>query len=154
MRRLLALVAVPLLICAGAAAQTSEQLKEEVRTTEIAFARSMADRDHAAFATFLADEAVFFGRGVTRGRSAVAAAWKPFFEGKAAPFSWEPESVEVLDSGRLGMSSGPVRDPSGKRAGTFNSIWRREADGTWKIVFDKGCPLCDCAAAPSPKPGT
>jgi ketosteroid isomerase-like protein len=22
--------------------------------------------------------------------------------------------------------------------GTFNSIWRREADGRWLVVFDKG----------------
>ena len=38
----------------------------------------------------------------------------------------------------------PIRDPSGKRTGTFNSVWRREKDGRWKVVFDKGCPPCDC----------
>jgi ketosteroid isomerase-like protein len=29
--------------------------------------------------------------------------------------------------------------------GTFNSVWRRESDGSWKVVFDKGCDACDCA---------
>lgn len=145
---------VPLLVCTSLGAQGNEELKEQVRKTEAAFAKTMADRDHAAFASFLSEEAVFFGRGVTRGKAAVAAAWKPFYEGKDAPFSWEPENVEVLDSGRLGLSSGPVRDPSGRRVGTFNSVWRREADGSWKVVFDKGCPPCDCAAAPSPKSGS
>jgi ketosteroid isomerase-like protein len=48
--------------------------------------------------------------------------------------------VEVLDSGTLALSAGPVRDPKGQQIGTFNSIWRREADGSWKIIFDKGCP--------------
>jgi ketosteroid isomerase-like protein len=37
-----------------------------------------------------------------------------------------------------------VRDPSGKRTGTFNSVWRQEADGQWKIVLDSGCPACNC----------
>jgi ketosteroid isomerase-like protein len=112
-----------------------------VRARETAFAKTMADRDHAAFQTFLADEAVFFGRqGPTRGKQAVAASWKPLYEAKAAPFSWAPETVQVLDSGTLAISSGAVKDPEGKSVGVFNSIWRREKDGQWRVVFDKGCP--------------
>ena len=38
-----------------------DQARREVEATERAFARTMADRDHAAFTNFLADEAVFFG---------------------------------------------------------------------------------------------
>jgi ketosteroid isomerase-like protein len=92
---------------------------------------------------------VFFSRkGVLRGKEAVVAGWKPFFEGGAAPFSWEPETVEVLGSGTLALSSGPVRDPEGKPIGTFNSIWRREAGGRWRVIFDKGCPPCDCGPKP------
>jgi hypothetical protein len=45
----------------------------------------------------------------------------------------------VLASGELAWSRGPVYDPTGKQIGTFNSIWRREPDGRWRIVFDKGC---------------
>jgi hypothetical protein len=48
--------------------------------------------------------------------------------------------VSVLDSGSLGLTSGPVFDPEGNQIGTFNSIWRLNADGVWKIVFDRGCP--------------
>jgi ketosteroid isomerase-like protein len=128
---------------------TGEDLGRQVRETEIAFAKTMAARDHAAFASYLSDEAVFFGQQrVLRGKAAVAAGWKQFFEGAAAPFSWEPERVEVLESGTLALSSGPVRDPEGRGIGTFTSIWRREADGRWKIVFDKGCPPCDCPPKP------
>ena len=54
-------------------------LAENLKATEQAFAKTMADRDHAAFASFLAEEAVFLsGRGETRGKAAIAAAWKPF----------------------------------------------------------------------------
>jgi ketosteroid isomerase-like protein len=125
----------------------SADLKEQVRRTETAFAKTMADRDAKAFASFLADEAVFMSaRGTARSAKAVTQMWAQYFKSEQAPFSWEPERVEVLESGTLVMTSGPVRDPSGKRTGTFNSVWRREADGQWKIVLDNGCPACNCDA--------
>ena len=119
---------------------------DQVRAAETAFAKSMADRNLAAFTALLADDTVFWGgKGVNRGKAAVAADWKRFFDGPTAPFSWAPAEVEVLASGTLGFTSGPVYDPKGQRIGTFNSVWQRQSDGAWKIVFDKGCPPCDCA---------
>jgi ketosteroid isomerase-like protein len=122
-----------------------EALAAKVRARETAFAKTMADRDHAAFATFVAEEALFLGaQRVLRGRAAVAEGWKPYFEGAAAPFSWRPERVEVTDSGTLAISTGPVFDPGGARVGTFNSTWRLEKDGEWRVVLDIGCPPCGC----------
>ena len=140
-----ALAASPRLADAGQPVVRNATLEQAVADTERAFARSLADRDLAAFTRLLAAEAVFFGSDtISRGREAVAAAWKRFFDAPAAPFSWRPERVLVLDSGALGLSTGPVFDPAGKRIGTFNSVWRREADGAWRIVFDIGCPPCQC----------
>lgn len=133
------------LMLAGAWAAAGEDvaaLEEQVRAAEMAFARSMADRDLAAFSSFLAEDAVFLGNSLLRGREAVTAGWKRFFEGPAAPFSWVPERVAVVATGALALSTGPVLDPTGRRIGTFNSTWRREADGRWKIVLDIGCPPC------------
>ena len=117
------------------------KLESDLRATEIAFAQTMADRDLDAFATFVAQEAIFSG---LRGKSAVVDGWASFFDGPNAPFSWTPEHVVVLSSGTLGTSSGPVFDPNGKRIGTFNSVWRLQANGRWQVVFDRGCPPCDC----------
>lgn len=123
------------------------QLSQQVQDTERAFAATMADRDFDAFTQFLSDEAVFFsGETALRGNRQVADTWKPYFEGPDAPFSWEPEKVEVLDSGTLALSSGPVYDPGGKLIATFTSIWRLEAPGHWRIIFDKGNSVC---AAPA-----
>jgi len=47
--------------------------------------------------------------------------------------------VEVLDSGDLALSSGPVVSPAGETVGRFNSVWRKDPDGRWLVVFDKGC---------------
>ena len=136
-----------LVLAAGLMAETNTEWKEQVRRTETAFAKTMADRDPTAFASFLASDTIFMSKGqAMHGRKEVAERWKSFFTSAAAPFSWAPEFVEVLDSGTLAMSSGPVLDPSGKRIGTFNSVWRREANGQWKIVLDNGCPACNCEA--------
>jgi len=110
-----------------------------VEAREIAFAQTMADRDPDAFLTFISTEAIFFSRnGPLRGRNAIAEGWAPFFEGDTAPFSWYPDTVEVLASGGLALSSGPVRDSTGEEIGRFNTIWRKDKDGQWRVVFDKG----------------
>jgi len=115
--------------------------QEQVFAAERAFARSMADRSLASFSAHVADEAIFFTGAVPlRGKSEVVAGWARFFEADAAPFSWEPDQVEVLQSGTLALSTGLVRDPGGKVVGRFNSVWRQEAPGVWRVVFDKGSP--------------
>ncbi|MES2049801.1 MAG: nuclear transport factor 2 family protein, partial [Pseudomonadota bacterium] len=112
------------------------ELRRQVNDTEKAFASTMAQRDHAAFATFLSEEAVFFSRaGVLHGKQEVALSWKRFYEKADAPFSWEPKEVEVLASGTLAISSGPVYDANGKHVASFTSIWRLEAPQTWRIIF-------------------
>ena len=84
----------------SASAETNAELEEQVRRTEIAFAKTLADRDPAAFTSFLSNETVFMSNGrASRGVRQVADRWKPFFESAQAPFSWEPEEVQVLDSG-------------------------------------------------------
>jgi ketosteroid isomerase-like protein len=143
----LALLASPTV--ARSQAQSRPALAHQVFAAESAFARTLAARDSQAFATFVAPDAIFISRGgALHGRAAVAAGWQSYFEGPAAPFSWAPEVVEVLESGTLALSSGPVRDPGGRQIGTFNSIWRRDSDGQWRVVFDKGCPACECARGP------
>jgi ketosteroid isomerase-like protein len=127
------------------AAPTNEELKQQVTETEKAFAATMAKRDFTAFSTFISEEAVFWsGPKPLHGKEAIAAFWKRFYEKPEAPFSWEPDNVEVVASGTLAHSTGPVYDPKGKLFSRFNSVWRQEAPGKWRIVFDKGQEVCNC----------
>lgn len=132
----------------AAAKPQAKDSRERVSEAEKGFAGTMARRDHAAFTSYLSDEAVFLGNGdqpALRGKRAVADGWKKFFDAPAPPFSWGPDVVEVLDSGSLALSSGPVHNPKGEVVGRFTSIWRLEADGRWRVIFDRGCPACRCA---------
>lgn len=147
MRRHLLLAAASLLLgaCASVPRPVTDldQRRKEVEATERAFARTMAARDHAGFVSFLAEDTVFFsGPTPLRGRQAVADWWKKLYTQPAAPFTWAPDKVEILDSGELAMSTGPVHDPKGKLVGRFTSVWRRQGPGEWKIIFDNGCDAC------------
>ena len=144
-------LALPGALVTAVQASDTEHLRQQVDDAERAFAQTMADRDFEAFKSFLADEAIFFaGEAPIRGTDEVAAAWAGFYEGAEPPFSWEPETVAVLDSGTLALSSGPVHNPEGKRVATFQSIWRLGPDGEWKIVFDKGSRYCEPPPPPTP----
>ncbi|MFZ6816735.1 YybH family protein [Undibacterium sp. Ji22W] len=132
-------------VASEANAAQLNQLKQQVIEAETAFAKSMAQRDHASFVSFLAEDAIFFsGSKVLRGKQEVADAWHRFYIAEQAPFSWEVGEVEVLESGNLAISVGPVRDLNGKLIANFSSIWRLEPSGVWRIVFDRGTDVCHC----------
>ncbi len=129
-------------IAAGRARVSHDDLRRQVMEHERAFAATMAARDFEGFGRYLSREAVFMaGADAQRGKEAVLAAWRPYYDGSQPLFSWEPEQVEVVESGTLAYSTGPIRDAAGHRIGSFNSVWRLEAPGRWRVVFDRGC---DC----------
>ena len=116
--------------------------QQQVFLAEKAFATTMRDRDFAAFGNFIDQEAVFFtGPEPLRGKSKVLAWWARYFNDLNAPFSWEPDQVEVVKSGNLALSTGLVYGPDGARIARFNSIWRQVEPGVWMVIFDKGSPL-------------
>ncbi|MBT8136208.1 MAG: nuclear transport factor 2 family protein [Gammaproteobacteria bacterium] len=132
------------LLPACATVPDAVELQEQVAAIERGFAATMRERNFAAFQSYLADDAIFMaGKQPLRGKAAVSEVWARYFEGAAAPFSWQPETVVVQDSGRLALSTGPVYGRDGEQAGIFTSIWRRQADGHWRIIFDKGGCACN-----------
>jgi ketosteroid isomerase-like protein len=126
------------------AAEDLTKLADEVRATEIAFAKTLADRDVKTFRRMIAPDVIWLADKPLRGPDEVLTRWQKFFDAPQAPFSWSPELVEVQEGGKLALSTGPVFDAAGKRVATYTSIWRREPTGEWRIVFDRGCPACDC----------
>jgi len=99
---------------------------------------------------FIDADARFVGNSVSRGPAEVAEAWSAFFADNGPDIKWRPQFVEILEDGNLALSRGPyrmiTRDAEGKATefwGTFNSVWRRHADGIWKIVFDAGSTSAD-----------
>jgi ketosteroid isomerase-like protein len=141
---LIALLCASLLALPLAARETNAELRKQVIDAERGFAAAMKQRDYDGFMHFISDEAVFFsGATPLRGKAAIGRAWKRHFDKPQAPFSWAPEQVEVVDSGTLAYSGGPVHGAAGKPISRFNAIWRLEAPRTWRIVFERLCESGD-----------
>ena len=130
----------------GEASPSMAELTEQVRATEIAFAKTLADLDVKTFTSMIAPDVIWLADVPLRGPAAVLTRWQKFFDAPKPPFSWAPEIVEVQEGGKLALSTGPVFSPEGKRVATYTSIWRREESGKWLIIFDRGSQDCDCAA--------
>ena len=127
-----------------ARAADSAAAANAVKDAETAFAKAFADRDQAKFFAFVTEDANFLGPNRTlAGKPQVVETWSRFFKDPVAPFSWRPERVVVNGAGDVGLSTGPVLDPAGKHIGNFSSVWQKQKDGSWKVIFDgPGGPVC------------
>ena len=122
--------------------QETQELEQQVYQAEKAFAETMASRNLDEFKQFIANDAVFIGKDKLRGKSAIINTWKNYFKEPSAPFSWSPETVAVIGNGEIALSTGPVKNSSGKVFAYYHSTWRKNKDGEWKIILDKGHKYC------------
>lgn len=61
---------------------------------------------------------------------------------------WWPTWAGISASGDLGFTTGPY-SVGGQRRGHYFTVWKKQADGAWKWVFDGGVNS-DPAASPGP----
>ena len=125
-------------------------LADDVRCREIGFSQSVENQDIDAFRSYIDADARFIGAGVLRGIDQVSEAWSVFFTPEGPTIKWRPQVVEVLDNGSLALSRGPYKttsvDADGNSVeswGTFNSVWRLNENGEWRVVFDAGSPAAN-----------
>jgi ketosteroid isomerase-like protein len=127
-------------------AQTSgAQSAEPILTADRAFNDAVAAGDRARFRSFIAADATFGGGAdALRGPDAVVAAWEPFFAANGPRLTWMPTHGELLGSGDLGYTVGtwerrvPTNGEIRVTKGNYLTVWRREKDGSWKVIYDTG----------------
>lgn len=111
--------------------------------TERAFAQRAVDVGwKQAFLDYFADDAVAFaGEAAVPAREGLRQAPDP---PAGLQLLWEPRFGDIAASGDLGYLTGPTttinpaRNGGAPRYGNYTSIWRRQADGTYKVIIDVG----------------
>lgn len=140
--------------CMAASAQAQETppathsaVECQVWARELSFARTVADHDAAAFADHVAAGAVFgAGRArQTRGREAIVARWGGIIEGRHVTIEWYPVRTTIGGVDGVAWSEGPslvIENPGTAEAkyslGGYRSVWHRDPDGVWRVLFDDG----------------
>jgi ketosteroid isomerase-like protein len=108
---------------------------------ELAFAAHASRAGiRSAFLEYLVPGAVMFAPGPVDGYA--------LFEGRPESkgvLTWYPTAAGVSYAGDLGYSTGPSEfrsSPSDTAVhhGHYSSMWRRSADGVWKVELDLGTP--------------
>jgi ketosteroid isomerase-like protein len=79
------------------------------------------------------------------GLSDIRKVMKPLFEDTTFALRWSPEKSGMLIPGLIGYTAGKYvrhkREKSGKlteRRGIYSTLWMKQPDGSWKVVFDTG----------------
>jgi len=110
---------------------------------EAKFAKATAEGGGKAFAQWFAEDAVTLSNGQdpVHGREAIAkqATWLA----KDYQLLWTPTDAILSPAGDMGYTwghyEGHSRDANGNSVvttGRYLTIWRKEADGSWKVALD------------------
>ena len=128
---------------------------------EASFAKDVLEKGGAGFASWFADDGVALGNGAAPliGKVAIAksANWSP----KDYQLTWTTTDAMMGPSDDMGYTwghyEGRSKDANGNpvlTSGRYITMWRKEADGSWKVVLDAGAnepPAAgDCCKLPGP----
>lgn len=149
--------AVALMLVAGcsivSAQRNGDAGSEQLMKLEAEFAKTTSEKGLDGFMSYFADEGYDLPNGgeIVQGKENIRKAigpWGPDFK-----LEWTPVKAEMAASGDLGYTFGNYvatsKDKDGKlvkRYGKYVTIWKKQADGSWKVAMDTGNS--------SPEPGT
>ena len=144
----LAIVAVSNLRSAASPAKDSA---ETLKQLEAEFMKAAAEKGSQGYMSYYGDDSVELPNGhvLIQGKTEIAKSMG-FLDDKNNRLTWTPVGADI--SGDLGYTYGTyefhARDKEGKPVidyGKYTSIWKRQRDGSWKVVLDMG------NASPEPK---
>lgn len=140
MKAVLGTLALLLFTPAFAADEGLNAAQQEMVDTERAFVRLAAERGFRdSFYTYFADDGIAFNPHPFRVRTALAN--QPPSPGPMGA-AWAPVYGDIAAAGDLGWQTGPLvfvgKDGQPDRHAMFFSVWKRQPDGTFKVVLDVG----------------
>ncbi|MBS1806538.1 MAG: nuclear transport factor 2 family protein [Acidobacteria bacterium] len=127
---------------------------------EARFAKDTKDRGGAGFASWFAEDGVALGNGQPPVIGRVAIEKSANWTAQAYQLTWTPTDAQMGPSGDMGYTwghfEGRSKDSNGNpvlTSGRYMTIWRKQGDGSWKVVLDAGAnePAAagDCCKLPN-----
>src|SRR5438552_15007918 len=129
----------------GTATAADTKIEQALRDLDAKWSKDAGAKDVDKTVSYYAEEAVVMPPNASSAttKEAIRSAWKEMLTSPGAAINWKATKVEVAKAGDLAYVSGTyeqtMTDPSGKPAkdrGKYVEIFKKQADGTWKVVAD------------------
>ena len=133
-----------LIVSACKPSMDQDAIKNEIRETEKAFEKMVSELGPAEAFYFFADENPLIKRGndsLIFGKEAIRHYYSTGFPEKSVAY-WTPDFIDVSGDGNMGWSYGKYtwfvweNDQKSTFSGIYQTIWKRQPDGSWKYVWD------------------
>ncbi len=131
------------ILASGCASTTSGTPVDSVSAAApvIAAERAFADRHQLvsvkrSFIEYASDDAVVIWGGEVENAKSSLAGWPDVED--AGKIVWWPTFAGIASSGDVGFTTGPSSFEGGKRYGNYLTVWKKQADGSWKWSIDLG----------------
>jgi ketosteroid isomerase-like protein len=136
------LLAMSLILPAAA----QESGAAEVKQADRDFCKATRKKGLEGWVSFFAEDAVISQfKPPAQGREGVRKAYEPLFASRDLDFQWTPQHAEVFPAGNLGYTTGRYTlaytghdGTHVKQTGSYLTVWRKQADGSWKVIADFG----------------
>ena len=109
------------------------------------FAKDVQEHGGAAFANWFAEDGVALNNGQSPLIGLVAIAKSANWDPKVYQLTWTTTDAQMGPSGDMGYTwghfEGHSKDAAGNpvtTSGRYITMWRKEKDGSWKVVLDAG----------------
>jgi ketosteroid isomerase-like protein len=129
-----------------AASAPPKMTVETLKQIEGEFMKAAAEKGAKGYMLYYSDDAVEVPNGAPpiQGKAEIAKTMG-FLDDKNNSLTWTPAGGDISSSGDLGYTYGTYefrsKDNEGKahvEYGKYTSIWKRQKDGSWKVVLDMG----------------
>jgi ketosteroid isomerase-like protein len=131
----------------GLASVTAEKATgETLRRVEGEFMRAALERGSAGYMSYYAEVAVELPDGAPAivGKDNIAKGMG-FLDDKNNRLTWSAVGADIASSGDLGYTWGNYeflsKDKDGNQRvehGKYTTVWKKQADGSWKVALDMG----------------
>src|ERR1043166_9298910 len=135
-----ATVLTALLLANLAALGADENALGSLVDAEKSFAATSVERGiRESFLKFFAENSIIFAPEPKNGKR-----FYTYYEDKGRRLNWRPIFATIATSGELGVTTGPWElaksktEPTPIAFGDFLSVWRKQLDGSWKVIVDVG----------------
>jgi ketosteroid isomerase-like protein len=125
-------------------------MEAELMEADRSFARDTSDRGIDGWVDAFTDDGVQLpsGEPLARGKAAIRNVMVALLSDPTSKLRWDPDRAQVSSSGDLGYTLGRATvskvGPSGGELVVaklkYLSVWKRQADGHWKVAVDVGTP--------------